>query len=254
MATQDVSPSPFPAADGYDTAFPNPLQPTCQELYMSLESEPHDPNEQPAAEGPPTPTKQFSVSGSEYLSLQTTDRTDEENSYIGLAYKPSLPPLPPPPIQSPPIQPTPPTLQHPLPSMQSLLPHVQSSPSVAKKQTHSSLAQGVSQSLDPAQVDIIIQMLEKHKGQPGTTVAPQPPSPLPKKKDDRLYEDIYSLDISSETVTVPPLPRPPLPPDRPLPGKQKFPHKPLKADPFRTQPSRQKHAKESNLGRSLYAL
>lgn len=37
--------SPFPAADGYDTAFPNPLQPTCQELYMNLESEPHDPNE-----------------------------------------------------------------------------------------------------------------------------------------------------------------------------------------------------------------
>ena len=110
---------------------------------------------------------------------------------MGLAYKPSLPPLPPPPIQSPPIQPTPPTLQHPFPPMQSLLPHVQSSPSVAKKQTHSSLAQGVSQSLDPAQVDIMIQMLEKLKGEPGTTVAPQPPSPLPKKKDDCMKTWIH---------------------------------------------------------------
>ena len=200
MASQDMS--PFPAADGYDTAFPNPLKPTCQELYTNLESEPHDPNEQPATEGPPTPTKQFSVSGSEYLSLLTTDHTDEDNSYMGLAYKPSLPPLPPPPIQSPPIQPTAPTLQHPLPPMQSLLPHVQSPPSVAKKQTHSSLAQRAQQSLDPAQVDIMIQMLEKLKGEPGTTVVPQPPSLLPKKKDDRLYEDMDSLDISSETVTV----------------------------------------------------
>ena len=203
-----------------------PLQPPRKELYVNLESDLYtyfDPDEQPAAEDPPT------VSESGYLSLLTRDHTDED-SYMGLIYEPPAPPklpLPPPPHQppSPPAQPPPP---------------------VAKD--HSSLAQRALQYLDPAQLDIMIQMLQKLKGEPGPTAVPRPSSPLPMKKDDDLYEDIYSLDVSSEASSIlqKELPPPPPPPDRLVPGK------PHKADPFRKQPSRR--GKESNLGRSMSAL
>ena len=206
----------------YDTLPPDPLQPTHKELYVNLGSDLYsyfDPDELPAAEDPPIPTKQMSLSESGYLPLLTTDYTDMDNSYMGLIYEPPEPPPPPPP----PIQPPPP---------------------VAKD--HSALAQRALQYLDPAQLDILIQMLEKLKGEPGPTAVPRSLSPLPMKKDDDLYENIYSLDVSSEAASVPLKQLPP--PDRPVPRKQQFTHK---ADPFRKQPSRRKPAKESNLGRSL---
>ena len=205
-----------------DTPPPDPLQPTRKELYVNLGSDLYsyfDPDEQPAAEYPPIPTKQMSVSESGYLPLLTTDYTDADNSYMGLIYEPPDPPPPPPPIQSP--------------------------PPVAKD--HSALAQRALQYLDPAQLDILIQMLEKLKGEPGPTAVPRPPSPLPMKKDDDLYENMHSLDVLSEAASVPLKELPP-PPDRPVPGKQQFTHK---ADSFRKQPSCQKPAKESNLGGSL---
>ena len=213
---------PLPAARHIDgTPPPEPLQ--LPDLYAYV-----DLDEQPAVEDPPTPTKQISISESGYLSLQTRDQTDED-SYMGLIYEPPLPPpsLPPPP----PLQPPPPPVQSP--------------PPVAKD--HSSLAQRALQYLDPAQLDILIQMLEKLKGEPGPTAVPRPPSPLPMKKDDDLYKNMYSLDVLSEAASVPLKELPP-PPDRPVPGKQQFTHK---ADSFRKQPSCQKPAKESNLGRSL---
>ena len=241
---------PLPAARHIGgTPPPEPLQPPRKELYVNLESDLYayfDPDEQPAAEDPTTPTKQISISESGYLSLLNRDQTDED-SYMGLIYEP---PLPPPPLQPPP-------------------PPVQSPPPVAKD--HSSLTQRALQYLDPAQLDIMIQMLQKLKGEPGPTAVPRPLSPLPMKKDDDLYEDIYSLDVSSEAssiqndndlyedinssdmssalevATAPQIP-PPLPPDRPVPGKQIFTPK---AASFRKQSSRQK---ESNLGEFLCAL
>ena len=219
---------PLPAARHIDgTPPPEPLQ--LPDLYAYF-----DLDEQPAVEDPPTPTKQISISESGYLSLQTRDQTDED-SYMGLIYEPPLPPPPsPPPLQPPPLQPPPPPVQSP--------------PPVTKD--HSSLAQRALQYLDPAQLDIMIQMLQKLKGEPGPTAVPRPPSPLPMKKDDDLYEDISSLDMSSEASSIQKelLPPPP-PPDRPVPVKPKFTPK---ADPFRKQPSRR--GKESNLGRSVSAL
>ena len=225
---------PLPAARHIGgTPPPEPLQPPRKELYVNLESDLYayfDPDEQPAAEDPTTPTKQISISESGYLSLLTRDQTDED-SYMGLIYEP---PLPPPPLQPPPLRPPPPPVQPP--------------PPVAKD--HSSLTQRALQYLDPAQLDIMIQMLQKLKGEPGPTAVPRPPSPLPMKKDDDLYEDIYSLDVSSEASSIQKeLPPPPPPLDRPVPVKPKFTHK---ADPFRKQPSRR--GKESNLGRSMSAL
>ena len=82
----------------------------------------------------------------------------------------------------------------------------------------------------------MIKMLQKLKDEPASAAVP---SPVPMKKDDGLYEDVYSLDISSQREL------PPLPPDRPVPGKQN------KADPFRMSPLA---AKESNFGRFLCAL
>ena len=221
-------PPPLPAADYehvYDTPPPEPIH---QELYVPELYAYFDPDEQPAAQDPPIPTRQVSVSGSEYLSLLTTDHTDED-SYMGLIYEPPLPP--------PPLQPPPPPVQP---------------PPVAKD--HSSLAQRALQYLDPAQLDIMIQMLQKLKGEPGPTAVPRPPSPLPMKKDDDLYEDIYSMDLSSAASSIlqKELPPPPPPPDRLVPGKPQFTHK---GDPFRKQPSRRlKPAKESNLGRSMSAV
>ena len=114
---------------------------------------------------------------------------------------------------------------------------------------NSSLVQRALKYLDPAQLDIMIQMLQKLKGEPGPTALPCPALPLPMDNDDGLYEDITSSDMSSalEAATAPQIP-PPLPPDRLVPGRQIFTPK---AASFRKQSSRQK---ESNFGEFLCAL
>ena len=98
-------------------------------------------------------------------------------------------------------------------------------------------------------------MLQKLKGEPGPAALARSPSPLPMKMDgesyeEELYEEIYSVDMSSEGASVSRKELPP-PPDRLVPGERKFPHK---ADPFRKKPLCQKPAEESNLGKSLFAL
>ena len=229
------------------------------------------------------------LSGSEFLPLLTSDHTDEKNSYSGPTYEcpfspslvrppPSPPPTPPiqppplpsrppptPPIQPPPPPPSPPPIQPPpppppveppppppppiQPPFQPPPPPVEPpSPPMAKE--NSSLAQRALQYLDPAQLDIMIQMLQKLKGEPGPTALPCPASPLPMDKDDGLYEDITSLDVSSavEAATAPQIP-PPLPPDRlQVSGRQIFTPK---VASFRKQFS---HHQETNLGEFLCAL
>ena len=249
-------PPPLSAADSdehiYDVPPPEFQQPSHQDLYIPLDSELYayfDLDEQPAAEDPPTP---MSASGSEYHSLLTTDHTDED-SYMGLIYEPPLPskPLPPPkpPVLPPPLRRPPPPSQPPplpvvppaLPVRPPALPVRPPPPPMAKD--HSSLAQRALQYLDPAQLDIMIQMLQKLKGEPGPTALPRPASPLPMKKDDEFYEEIYDLSEAA-SIHQKELPPPPLPPDRPVPRKQQFIHE------ARKQSSRRKPTKESNLGRS----
>ena len=247
-------PPPLPAADSDEDIYDVPPlelpQPNHQDLYMPLDSELYesidyfDLDEQLAAEDPPTP---MSASGSEYHSLLTTDHTDED-SYMGLIYEPPLPPKPLPPpkprLLPPPLRRPPPPSQPPLPRVEPPPLPVQPPPPMAKD--HSSLAQRALQYLDPAQLDIMIQMLQKLKGEPGPTTLPHPASPLPMKKDDEFYEDIYDLSEAA-SIHQKELPPPPLPPDRLVHRKQQFIHE---ANPFRKQSSRRKPAKESNLGRS----
>ena len=232
----------------YDTPPPNPLQPTRKELYVNLESDLYpyfDPDEQPAAEYPPRrATKQMSESESGYLPLLPTDYTDVDNSYMELIYEPPEPPppLPPPPPPSPPIQPPPPPVEPPLPPPPPIQP-----PPLPMAKDHSSLAQQALQYLDPGQLDILIQMLQKLKGEPDPTAVPHPASPLPMDKDDELYDDIFSLDRLSEVASVAQkeLPSPP----KLLPRRQVFVQN---DDPFRKQSSCQKAVKESDLGRSFF--
>ena len=162
--------------------------------------------------------------------------------------KPSRPPKPPiapkPRLPPPPVQPPPPVAKEHVPPKPSRPPKppiapkprlppppVQPPPPVAKE--HSSLAWRVLQHLDPAQVDIMIKMLQQLKDESTSAAVP---SPVPMKMDDGLYEDIsFEREL-------------PLPPDRPVPGKQN------KADPFRMSPLGHKPAKESNFSRFLCAL
>ena len=251
-------PPPLPAADSDEDIYDVPPlelpQPTHQDLYMPLDSELYesidyfDLDEQLAAEDPPTP---MSASGSEYHSLLTTNHTDED-SYMGLIYEAPLPPKPLPPpkprLLPPPLRRPPPPSQPPLLPVEPPPLPVQPPPPMAKD--HSSLAQRALQYLDPAQLDIMIQMLQKLKGEPGPTALPCPASPLPMDKDDGLYEDITSLDVSSavEAATAPQIP-PPLPPDRlQVSGRQIFTPK---VASFRKQFS---HHQETNLGEFLCAL